>query len=219
MIKKVVCISCNFLISVQNIKKHTVTCNGNGTRRNNKIRGPGKGWSKGKTYEVMYGVDKSNEIKLKLKSNHSGSGRGSTIASEQQRKNRISASMVGNTNWTFSVHKSGRGRKGYYQGFYFMSSWELAYIVYCLDHNINIKRNWTKFQYEYEDRTRYYVPDFIVDGKYVEVKGYNSPQFEAKKKYFPFDLEIIDSNKIGLYLQHVKNKYGTDFIKTLSDDC
>lgn len=39
---------------------------------------------------------------------------------------------------------SGRGKKGWYKGFFCDSSWGLAYIIYCLDHNIDIKRNMEK---------------------------------------------------------------------------
>jgi hypothetical protein len=42
------------------------------------------------------------------------------------------------------VKGSGRGKKGWYKGFFCDSSYELAYLIYCLDHQINIKRNTEK---------------------------------------------------------------------------
>lgn len=52
------------------------------------------------------------------------------------------------------VEGSGRGKKGRYKGFYCDSSWELAYVMYCLDHNICIERNTAKFEYVFEEQTK-----------------------------------------------------------------
>jgi len=55
----------------------------------------------------------------------------------------------------------------------FDSSWELVYYVYCLENQINIVRNHTKY-FLYSDtdgKTHKYFPDFYVNGKYVEIKG------------------------------------------------
>ena len=49
------------------------------------------------------------------------------------------------------VQGSGRGKKGWYKGFFCDSSWELAYVVYCLDHKINITRNTKKTKYVWDN--------------------------------------------------------------------
>lgn len=44
---------------------------------------------------------------------------------------------------------SGRGKRGWYKGYYCDSSWELAWVIYNLDHGNQFKRN-TNIYYEYE---------------------------------------------------------------------
>ena len=107
----------------------------------------------------------------------------------------------------------GRGKHGWYKGYWCDSSWELAYVIYNLEHNIQFKRNTEKFKYVFENNDRNYIPDFIEDSKYVEIKGYNSNQFEAKKKYFKKKLVILDKKGIEKYINYVVSKYGKDFIK------
>jgi len=107
----------------------------------------------------------------------------------------------------------GRGKQGWYKGFYCQSSWELAWVIYALDHNINFKRNTEGFEYEFEAKKHKYYPDFIVGNtSYVEVKGYNSKQWKAKQEQFQHTLEIVDRKKIKPYLDYAIGKYGKDFI-------
>lgn len=108
---------------------------------------------------------------------------------------------------------SGRGKKGWYKGYFCDSSWELAYVIYNLDHGIKFERNKEKFKYIFEGKEYSYLPDFIVDGKYVEVKGYWTKQWQAKLDQFPRELSIIGKEEIKTYLEYVENKYGRDFIK------
>ena len=46
------------------------------------------------------------------------------------------------------------GIKGWYKGFWCDSSWELAYVIYNLDHGIEFRRNTEKFEYEYCGKIR-----------------------------------------------------------------
>lgn len=109
---------------------------------------------------------------------------------------------------------SGRGKRGWYKGFHCQSSWELAWVIYSLDHAIKFKRNNIAFQYEFEGKIRKYYPDFILeDATYVEIKGYNSEQWISKKSQFPHKLQILDKELIKPYIQYVEEKYGKDFIK------
>lgn len=43
--------------------------------------------------------------------------------------------------------------------------------MYAIDHNISIDRCPTKLEYTYEDKKHYYFPDFLYDGKLLEIKG------------------------------------------------
>lgn len=113
---------------------------------------------------------------------------------------------------------SGRGKKGWYKGYFCDSSWELAYVIYNIDHGIKFERNKEKFKYIFEGKEYNYLPDFIVDGKYVEVKGYWTKQWQAKYDQFPKELSIITKREIKPYLEYVENKYGKDFTKLYEEE-
>ena len=109
-------------------------------------------------------------------------------------------------------HGSGRGQKGWIRNIFCDSSWELAYVLYCTDHNVDIKRNTEKFAYEYQGKIRNYIPDFIVNGSLVEVKGYKTQQWESKKQVLP-SITVLDKDGIKPYLKYAQDTYGKDFIK------
>lgn len=108
-----------------------------------------------------------------------------------------------------------RGKSGYYRNHWCDSSYELAWIVYQIDHNVSFKRNKVGFDYVFENKKRKFYPDFILaDGLYVEIKNYKSPLTEAKLKSFPFNIKILYKDDIKKdILPYVVHKYGNDFIK------
>ena len=98
-----------------------------------------------------------------------------------------------NINGNYGGYKpnGGRGRKGWYRGIFCDSSWELAYVIWCLDHNKIIKRCIEKFQYTYNGKIYNYLPDFVVDQKYTEIKGYKTAQWQAKLTQFPHEIDVL----------------------------
>lgn len=84
-----------------------------------------------------------------------------------------------------------------------------------LDNNISIQRCKEKFQYTYQNKSHYYIPDFVVDGVYYEIKGLATAKDECKWRDFPQDkkLSIVDTEKIRPYLDYMISTYGKDFIK------
>lgn len=110
---------------------------------------------------------------------------------------------------------SGLGKHGRYKGYKCDSSWELAYVIYNLEHNITFERNRERFQYRIDGKLHHYTPDFICDGKYVEIKGYINEKWKAKVEQFPKDKTLLILYKTDMkpYLDYVVNKYGKDFIK------
>jgi hypothetical protein len=109
------------------------------------------------------------------------------------------------------VRGSGRGKKGWYKGFFCDSSWELAYVVYCLEHDIDIKRNTEKRQYVWQGVVKNYIPDFVVEGTITEIKGFKTEQWLAKLASNP-DVKVLYEKDLGPVLEYVKSKYGKDFI-------
>lgn len=75
---------------------------------------------------------------------------------------------------------SSRGHHGYYKGYWCDSTYELAYLIYCLDHNIKIERCKESFEYEIDGKKRKYHPDFIVDDEIIEIKNFHRDDVEIK---------------------------------------
>lgn len=139
----------------------------------------------------------------------STSGKAKTIEGELERIRKITEkAKLNNGGYRCG---SGRGKKGWYKGIFCDSSWELAYVIYCLDHNIDIRRNTEKRQYVWEDKVKSYIPDFIVGGNIVEIKGYNSEQWEAKLNANP-DIQVLYGKDLIEVFEYVNEKYGKDFI-------
>lgn len=109
---------------------------------------------------------------------------------------------------------AGRGKKGRYKGIWCDSSWELAYLIYCLENDKKIERCTEYFEYVFENKTHKYFPDFIVDGTYVEIKGFDTAKVKAKIEQFPKDKEyrILYEADLSPAFAYVKTKYGKNFI-------
>lgn len=110
---------------------------------------------------------------------------------------------------------SGRGKHGLYKGIWCDSSWELAWVIYNLEHGISFTRYHGYFEYEFDGKKHKYYPDFqLEDGTIVEIKGYESKQWQAKLDQFPSNLTlvIIGKNEIQPYLKYAKQQYGENFI-------
>lgn len=67
----------------------------------------------------------------------------------------------------------------------FDSNWELKYYEYCKSKGYEIIREPVELEFEFEGKTRYYYPDFSVNGELVEVKG--SQFFEDGKMINPYN--------------------------------
>lgn len=109
----------------------------------------------------------------------------------------------------------GKGKRGRYKGYWCDSSWELAYLIFHLEHGIPIQRNKEIFLYVKEGKTYKYTPDFIVDGFYVEIKGWDmGNNMKEKYEYFPHKekFKLLMENEMKVYLQYTIDKYGPNFI-------
>lgn len=109
---------------------------------------------------------------------------------------------------------------GTYKGFECDSSWELAFLVYCLDNNLLIERNKIGFNYTYKNTERTFFPDFLVNDTYYEIKGVWTEQVIEKVNQFPKDkkLVIIDRKAMKKYIDYCKSIYGKRFAETLYDN-
>ncbi len=115
------------------------------------------------------------------------------------------------------MNKNSHGKRGWLDGMFFMSTWEVAYYLFMRDSGHKITRCPNRFEYVYENKLHTYAPDFLVDDSIiVEVKGYETDLDRLKYTLVP-DLVIIDESKISPYLQYVKNTYKTTSIEELYD--
>lgn len=115
--------------------------------------------------------------------------------------------------------KGGRGKKGWYKGYWCDSSWELAWVIFNLDNNIVFSKNTKKFSYTYRGKTKNYIPDFLLEsGQYIEVKGYYTEEVREKIKQFPYIIEVFDLKKMKPILDYVEMKYGKDFVRLYEED-
>ena len=93
-----------------------------------------------------------------------------------------------------------QGYKGNSEGFYYESTWELAFIKYCLKSNVKIERNKKGFVYWYQDKKHLYYPDFYLPEAdlFIEIKGYmREPDRELEKwNQFPHKLDIYNKKKL-----------------------
>ena len=165
--------------------------------------------NKGKTLEELYGTEKANELRKALSKK---------AFAQPVRK------LTEDQKWALSAAAkkakmggyrkgSGRGKKGWYKGFWCDSTWELAFVVYNLDHGIAFKRNLEKFPYEYQGNSFFWYPDFILGSEYVEIKGFLDARAKAKISAFKLPLRVLAYEEMQVYLNYVVSKYGSDFEK------
>lgn len=108
-------------------------------------------------------------------------------------------------------NNSGTSKKGWYKGYFCSSSWELAWVIFNIEHDIKFDRNFEGFNYIYEGKIRKYYPDFKIKDEYIEIKGYHSKQFNAKESQFPHKLKVLHKFELKEILNYVISKYGKNF--------
>ena len=162
------------------------------------------------------GVSKLFKETLSKSLKGKSSGKASTIEKEILRKEKISNSMKGNKNLMYNKTR-GNGKKGWYNNIFCDSTWELAFLVFYKEHNLNIQRCTEKFEYTWNNEKHIYIPDFITDEGIIEIKGRKTKQSEEKHKQFP-NIILIDYNLMKPYLNYVQNKYGENFWEVLYEN-
>lgn len=171
-------------------------------------------WNKGKI--GVYTEEHRKKISDSLKG--VATGKASTPIKEAERKEKISETMKKNPKAGGLRSRSGRGKKGWYKGYWCDSSWELAWVIYQIEHGFKFDRNWNGFKYFYENETHLYYPDYIIENHYYEIKGrrsYEDLNEKNKQKINQFEgnLSVLYSKDMKPYLDYVMQKYGNDFIK------
>ena len=162
-------------------------------------------------WNVGFG-DKFREKMKFINSHKIYPGKAGSPEAEQERRRKISETMKKNPLAGGLREGSGRGKKGWYKGIFCDSSWELAFVIYHIDHNIPIKRCEEKRPYEYKGRIHYYIPDFIVNDKIIEIKGFNTEQWQVKMLNNK-DVTVLYEEDMKPYFEYVESKYGKNYIE------
>lgn len=119
-----------------------------------------------------------------------------------------------NTSRMGGVRKgAGRGKKGWYKGYWCDSSWELAWVIYQTDHGCKFTRNTRGFEYTFESRVRKFYPDFLFeDQTYVEIKGWLDRQNQTKIEQFHGKLLVLGEKEIQPFIDYAVTSYGKAYI-------
>lgn len=108
---------------------------------------------------------------------------------------------------------SGRSKSGWYSGYYCNSSYELAWVIYHIEHNIKFKRNTDGFDYFIDNEKHKYYPDFIIGDNYYEIKGFLRKNDKYKFEYFKHNLIIQFKEDLKDIFDYVIDKHGKNFIE------
>lgn len=146
-------------------------------------------WNKGKHLSKEYKEKLSKALKGRKKAKMSNSQK-ENISKTIREKIKLNT-------WHNSYFKKG---KHLYKDINFDSKWELAYAKWLDSNRINWRRPNEHFSYIFEGKEHYYTPDFylIDENLYIEIKGYKTAKDEAKWKYFPLKLKVLQLEDIKL---------------------
>ena len=167
-----------------------------------------KAWNKGLTKETDERIKKGSETYINRKYKAWNSGKKDIFSKDVLQ--RISSKMKQIAKTRVSCKGTGRAYKGWYKGYWCDSQWELAFVIYNLDHNILIKRCEEYFEYDYNNETHLYYPDFIVNfTNYIEIKGFQSKKDDAKFSCFPKDkiLKIYKYKELKPIFDYILKTY------------
>ena len=178
------------------------------------LRPPSSSKKKRPIQKLLSNASYHNDVIQTIFPTHGTPGRSATYEGEIERRRKISIKAK-QRNGGYR-RGSGRGRKGWYKGMFCDSSWELAFVLWCELHNKDIERNKYTFEYTWQDKIRKYLPDFIVDKQFIEIKGWLSPQNQAKIDQFPHDKHKLvvytEATMKSIFLEIYK-VYGKNFTR------
>ncbi len=111
-------------------------------------------------------------------------------------------------------NRKGRGKAGWYDNIYMMSTYELAFYIYHRDKGNEIERCKKRFSYELNSKNHYYYPDFILNGSIVEIKGFETYLDKIKYQSVP-GLVVLRYDDIKHCIDYVKATYKVENIQDL----
>jgi hypothetical protein len=132
-----------------------------------------------------------------------------TCGKQECRSLHLSNSLKGKSGG-YRENATGFGKGGWYKGYFCNSTWELAFIIYCLDADMKVERNlqsWTYYDPQ-RDGTFKYFPDFRVNGKLVEIKGRKTYVDQLKIQAVDEPIVLLYREDLKEFFDNVKDVYG-----------
>lgn len=133
-------------------------------------------------------------------------------------KNKLASSnAIKNHNGGLTVGGGPKNTKhGRYKGFNCDSIYELVFVIYCLDHNIQFVRNTDYFNYTFEGKIRKYYPDFYLPDSdtYLELKGYKDTKVDLKLQAVEAagkNINILYKKDLLPYFEYVGKTYNKKY--------
>jgi len=113
---------------------------------------------------------------------------------------------------------SGRGKSGYYKGIFCASTYELAWVIYRLDHNLPVQR----FEGFLQNESLKYYPDFIDEnGEIIEIKGYYTKLVDDKcdlAKNKGYKIKVLYRKDLDKQFEWVQQNYKYKNLQELYDN-
>ena len=106
---------------------------------------------------------------------------------------------------------SGNGKSGWYKGISCQSTYELAWVIYNLDHNVKFQKCKKVFEYEVDGQIHKYYPDFeLQDGTIIEIKGYYQNTVKLKQQAVlqqGYKYKILYKKDLKVCFDYIKENY------------
>jgi DNA-directed RNA polymerase subunit RPC12/RpoP len=141
-----------------------------------------------------------------------------SVFEAKQSSKRIFCKGKCNPNWGGYREGSGRAKTGYYKGIYCGSTYELAWVIYQIDNNLPFNR----FEGFIEGNGIKYIPDFIVNNRIIEIKGYESEESVKRKtelaKSKGYAVSVLRKEDLQTEFDWVESNYSFKNLFELYDD-
>lgn len=104
-------------------------------------------------------------------------------------------------------------KKGWKYNIFCDSRLELAFVIYHIENGDKLERNLKGYDYIYNNKKHRYYPDFRLNGKLVEIKGYYDKINDIKLKSVDEEIKILYPEDLQYCKDYIKEKYNITYNK------
>ena len=204
--------------NLNSLKQHEIRCNKNPNKLNiTKDKAPFYGhtpWNKGLTKATDERLLKASNTLKETLNERGGTFTGKHHTKETKLKMSLAQKKINHSD----NNRNSYGKKGWYDGIFFMSTYELAYYIYMRDNfpQFKLERCKDRFEYIYNGDNHFYTPDFILNNQYIEIKGRETEKDLEKYKVVN-NLQVLYYNDIYHMISYVIKHYKVKYLQDLYD--